>query len=177
MMQMLAAGGLPILTDGIRVPDENNPHGYFEFEPVKRPGGAAEWIGYARGKAVKVIYALLAELPASSNYRVIMMRRSLPEVISSQRAMLVRSGRRGADVSPAELAAIFESELARVDEWLSRQPNFATLSVRYTDCILNPVTAAEEVAGFVEVGQPLKFLDRVQMAAAVEPSLYRHRNR
>ena len=36
MMQMLAAGGLPALTDGERAADDSNPRGYFEYEPVKR---------------------------------------------------------------------------------------------------------------------------------------------
>ncbi|MCX7939873.1 MAG: hypothetical protein N2545_10625, partial [Thermoflexales bacterium] len=36
MMAMLAAGGIPPLTDNIRAPDQNNPKGYYEFERVKR---------------------------------------------------------------------------------------------------------------------------------------------
>ncbi len=35
MMQMLQAGGIELLTDGRRAPDENNPRGYFEHEAVK----------------------------------------------------------------------------------------------------------------------------------------------
>src|SRR5262250_1665588 len=35
MMQMLVAGGLPALTDGLRSADENNPRGYFEWQPAK----------------------------------------------------------------------------------------------------------------------------------------------
>jgi hypothetical protein len=35
MMQMLEAGGMPIVTDSIREPDEDNPRGYYEFEKVK----------------------------------------------------------------------------------------------------------------------------------------------
>lgn len=35
MMQMLAAGGYPCLIDGVRQADEDNPHGYFEFEKTK----------------------------------------------------------------------------------------------------------------------------------------------
>ena len=34
-MQMLVAGGIPALSDGLRTPDENNPKGYFEWEPAK----------------------------------------------------------------------------------------------------------------------------------------------
>src|SRR5246500_1454040 len=35
MMQMIVAGGIPALTDGPRTADENNPKGYFEWEPAK----------------------------------------------------------------------------------------------------------------------------------------------
>jgi hypothetical protein len=38
-MGMLQAGGVPLLTDGLRVPDGSNVGGYFELEAVKR--GAA----------------------------------------------------------------------------------------------------------------------------------------
>ena len=32
MMRMLEAGGIEVMTDNIRKADEDNPHGYFEFE-------------------------------------------------------------------------------------------------------------------------------------------------
>ena len=35
MMQMLEAGGVPVLTDGLRAADDDNPKGYYEFELVK----------------------------------------------------------------------------------------------------------------------------------------------
>ena len=35
LMQMLAAGGLGVLSDGLRESDEDNPLGYLEYEPVK----------------------------------------------------------------------------------------------------------------------------------------------
>ncbi|HEY5984333.1 MAG TPA: hypothetical protein VIU38_12760, partial [Anaerolineales bacterium] len=36
MMKMLAEGGLQVVTDAVRSADEDNPNGYFEFEPVKK---------------------------------------------------------------------------------------------------------------------------------------------
>jgi hypothetical protein len=34
MMQMLEAGGLPVLRDDVfRLPDERNPRGYYELKP------------------------------------------------------------------------------------------------------------------------------------------------
>jgi hypothetical protein len=35
MMQMLAAGGMPLLIDQERKPDIDNPRGYCEWEPAK----------------------------------------------------------------------------------------------------------------------------------------------
>src|SRR5579862_9614784 len=55
MMQMLQAGGLPLLTDGVRAPDESNPRGYFEHEAVKHSHNDVSWLDHANGKAVKVI--------------------------------------------------------------------------------------------------------------------------
>ena len=34
MMKMLEAGGLTIMTDGVREADEDNPRGYYELERV-----------------------------------------------------------------------------------------------------------------------------------------------
>jgi len=49
LMQMLAAGGMTILTDGRRAPDADNPRGYLEFEPVKRLLKDSKWLPEARG--------------------------------------------------------------------------------------------------------------------------------
>ena len=94
MMKMLIAGGLPALTDGLRVADENNPKGYFELEQVKQlPEGDTGWVQTARGKAVKVISYLLESLPGEVSYRVIFMQRDLDEVLLSQKRMLDRDGK------------------------------------------------------------------------------------
>ncbi|MCA9511706.1 MAG: hypothetical protein KC560_13435, partial [Myxococcales bacterium] len=34
-MQMLAAGGVPLLVDDARPPDASNPRGYLEYAPVR----------------------------------------------------------------------------------------------------------------------------------------------
>src|SRR5450432_3057856 len=96
MMQMLAAGGMPLLTDQIRAPDQDNPRGYFEFERVKQIKRDQAWLGSAVGKAVKIIHLLLYDLPPNRNYRVIFMRRNIEEVLISQRKMLQRTARQPA---------------------------------------------------------------------------------
>ena len=60
MMKMVEAGGIPPMTDALRAADEDNPRGYYEFERVKQMDkGDVAWVPEARGKAVKVISALL----------------------------------------------------------------------------------------------------------------------
>ena len=44
LMQMLAAGGMGVLSDALREPDEDNPRGYLEFEPVKNLLKDSTWL-------------------------------------------------------------------------------------------------------------------------------------
>jgi hypothetical protein len=171
MMQMLEAGGMPVLTDGVRASDVDNPRGYLEFEPVKRTGQDASWVAQARGRAVKVVYPLLRDLPRGYQYRVIMMRRDVSEVVRSQRAMLERSGRTGAAVGDSRMAEIFAEEMKSILGWLSRQVGFEVLEVNYRACL----QAADAVAASVNcfLGGAL---DESRMAGAVDATLYRQRS-
>lgn len=93
MMRMLEAGGMPILTDSIRSANQDNPLGYYEFEPVKGLAkGNSAWMPLAQGKAVKIISALLEYLPAGYNYKLVFMHRKMDEVVTSQRRMLSHRG-------------------------------------------------------------------------------------
>ena len=54
-MQMLHAGGVPVLTDSLRAADTDNPRGYLEFERVKQIKTDKSWLDDAAGKAVKIV--------------------------------------------------------------------------------------------------------------------------
>src|SRR5436190_6401634 len=90
MMRMLAQGGIPVLTDGFRQADQDNPLGYYEFEAVKRLDKDTSWLPDAYQKAVKIIYIFLYNLPPSHRYKVLFMKRNLKEVVASQKVMLRR---------------------------------------------------------------------------------------
>ncbi|MDQ2825048.1 MAG: sulfotransferase family protein, partial [Verrucomicrobiota bacterium] len=169
-MQMLSAGGLPVLTDEGRAADENNPRGYFEFEPVKRLRTDRSWLEQARGRAVKIIHLLIPELPTDGRfkYRVILMKRSLDEILVSQRVMLQRQGKPSADA--AVLRKIFQQQLLELESYLAGHITFSTLSVDYQSLIENPLCHVEEINSFLGGG-----LDVAPMARAVDPALYRQR--
>jgi len=171
IMQMLAAGGMPLLTDRIRQPDEDNPAGYYEFEPVKRTRNDGSWVPLATGKAVKVIYLLLMDLPLEYSYRVIFMRRNLDEVIRSQQTMLQRRGERGAALPPAEMKRIFQNQLEKIEAWLGKQPSFSVMFLDYGDVMNGPLAYAKKIRTFLE-----QELDVNAMAAVVRPELYRQRS-
>jgi hypothetical protein len=67
MMQMLAAGGMPVLTDSLRRPDIDNPRGYYEWEPAKSLPENPTLIDEAEGKAVKIISQLMPSNSSSWN--------------------------------------------------------------------------------------------------------------
>jgi len=170
MMQVLEAGGIPVLADDIREKDEDNPKGYYEFEPVKKTKEDPSWVSTAQGKAVKVVYRLIYDLPGEYPYRLIFMRRNIDEVLASQKVMLQRSGKRGAKVEDNKLAQLFKSELSEFDQWIVSQKNFSILSVHYKDMINSPKNQCERINSFLS-----GVLDVDASAAVVDPALYRKR--
>lgn len=170
MMKMLEAGGMEVLTDHIRKPDEDNPRGYYEFERVKQIEHDQGWLEDAGGRAVKMISALLKHLPPDYTYRVIFLRREMEEILASQRKMLERRGEEADAVSDEQMAELFERHLAQTMGWLGAQPNVEVLYVSYNEALAEPSAQAERVSRFLD-GK----LDAQRMAAVVDPALYRQR--
>lgn len=167
-MQMLAAGGLPVLADGVRPADAHNPKGYLEYAPVKALRRDASWLPDARGRAVKVVHALVSELPPGFDYRLVLVQRDLREVVASQEAMLPSP--RAGDLTPARLVEIFGAQLAELDAWLAQQPHFRVLRVGHATLLAEPQRVASDLAAFVGGG-----LDPEAMAAVVDPALHRQK--
>ena len=173
LMKMLDAGGLPVVTNGQRKADEDNPKGYFEVERIKSLARESDrsWLAEARGKGIKVISYLLRSLPGQFNYRVIFIRRDVEEVLASQKKMLTRRGETD-DTPPERMRELFEKDVRRAQQLLGHDPQFEVLEVRYTAVLARPHEEARRIAGFVGGG-----LDVEAMAAAVNPQLYRNRAR
>ena len=170
MMQMLSAGGIPPLTDEIRAADEDNPRGYLEFERVKQIKQDKTWLDDAAGKVVKMVHLLLYDLPQGRPYRVVFMRRNLDEVLASQRKMLARQGKAGAQLPDEHLCRVFEDQVKKVTSWLTTQPNVKSIEVTYHELIADPRGHAERLNEFLGGA-----LDVDAMVGAVDPNLYRNR--
>lgn len=171
MMRCLEAGGIPPISDGQRTADEDNPHGYFELEVAKQIKRDDSFLDRANGKSVKLIHLLITSLPVRHNYRVLLMRRSIDEVLASQAKMLARSGKKGGSVSSDALKKVFSKQLADVQTWLSTQPNVELLDVDYQAVIADPLASMTQIEQFLGGD-----LDVTGMASAVDPSLYRNRS-
>jgi hypothetical protein len=171
MMKMLEAGGIPVLTDHEREADEDNPKGYFEYERVKKlKEGDDAWLPQAKGKVVKVIAALLTDLPSSYEYEVIFMRRAMPEILASQRQMLIRRGENPDKVKDEDIAALFGKHLSKVIGWAKKQKNVRFMEVDYNVALKNAVPIIKKVNKFLGGD-----LDTEAMFAVVDPALYRQR--
>lgn len=169
-MKMLSAGGLSLIEDGVRTADEDNPKGYYEFERVKQIQQDKAWLEGARGKAVKMVGALLKHLPSTYCYKVIFMRRQIEEVLASQQKMLIRRGEATDTISDERLAELFSKHVAQIEEWVEGQSNIEVLYVDYRQVLDEPMNQALNTDRFLG-----KQLDMEAMAAVVDPGLYRQR--
>ena len=171
MMKMLEVGGIPPLTDHQRAADEDNPKGYYEFERVKKlKEGDYAWLEQAEGRAVKVISALLEHLPGDYRYRVLFMKRAMPEILASQREMLIRRGEDPKSVPDEEMAGLFNQHLAKLENWLEGQSNISVLYLNYNALLDDPRPYVDQINAFLGAG-----LDAGKMSAVVDPNLYRQR--
>jgi len=176
MMQMLEAGGLPVLKDDTFHPaDERNPRGYYELEAALGLGGEAyrtDWVSGARGKAVKVIAYQLKFLPSEFDYRVVFMRRRIAEVLaSSGEFKLLRAD---SPLSAREKVMAYKTEYALYEAWLLRQAHLSAIFVSYNDLLEDPAEPVAEVCAFLDA-PPAAALAAERVSAAIDPALYRNR--
>jgi hypothetical protein len=172
MMSMLVAGGIEVLTDHLRTPDDDNPVGYFELEDVKKLiEGEHGWLTGSNGKAVKVISTLLPYLPNGYPYRIIFMRRAMEEVLASQRKMLINRGENPDKVSDDQMAEMFQKDLQQSERWINSQAHATRIDINYKQLIANPRPLVAQTNSFLGDG-----LDEDKMLGVIDPSLYRQRS-
>ena len=176
MMQMLEAGGLPVLKDeSFRPTDARNPRGYYEIEDalsLGAEGKTTDWVADAAGKGVKVIAYHLQYLPSGFDYRVVFMRRRIAEVLASSGELQML--RTDSPLSEPDKVMAYKTEYALYEAWLLRQTHMRAVFVSYNDLLEDAAGPVAEVCAFLDA-PPAGPLQPKRMIAAIDPALYRNR--
>jgi predicted AlkP superfamily phosphohydrolase/phosphomutase/predicted negative regulator of RcsB-dependent stress response len=166
MMQMLDKGGLDILTDNDRKPDQSNPKGYYEYNPVMSIHRDNSWIPLAQNKGVKVVAPLLKFLDPKYRYKIIFMTRDLNEVVKSQQKMIGKD----TNTLPLALFEAYNKQLETVNRWKNKEPGVELIYIDYQEPLNDAPEVAKKIASFI--GLPL---DTANMVTCVDQSLYRNK--
>jgi len=165
MMQLINRTTIPVLSDGIREKDSNNPEGYYELEAVKGIVKDNSFLKEAVGKVVKIVAPLPQFLDTSLAYRVIFMRREIEEILRSQEKMLNKD-----QTSDREkFRTIYEMHLKKT--YLFFETNkIPYIDVYYKELIANPEKEVKRIIEFLEIKASWE-----DLANAVNPKLYRNK--
>lgn len=174
LMKMLEAGGMEIVTDGMRTADSDNPKGYYELEKVKTldKGLDNSWLREFRGRAIKIISYFLDNLPDDNKYKVIFIDRNIEEVMASQNKMLVNRNNPVSEDAAAEKLIIrnFEKHLCKIKNTVLKKPWFDVLYIKHNEVLADPQEEAGKINSFLGGG-----LNEEKMVCVVDPNLYRNR--
>ena len=176
MMQMLAAGGLPPMTDNERAADIDNPRGYFEWEAIKQIAKEPELLDdpAVEGRAIKCVSMLLPKLPEHHHYKVIFMTRPIEEVIASQEKMKTRLGTAGATLEPEQLERGLRAHRDETLKWLKQARHIDVMEVEYPALVCDPQSMVPHLIEFL--GKD-RLTSAENMAGVVDPALYRRKQR
>ncbi len=170
MMKMLEKGGLEVLTDKVREPDEDNPKGYYEYERVKELPEETGWLEDAKGKVVKVLGELIKHVPEGYDYKVIFMEREIDEVVESQEKMLKRKGMDTGERSKEEMKRTLTEYSRILKRRMNSHPDMDVLYVSYNDIVSFPKPVIESISVFLGGS-----LDTDKMMSVIDECLYRNR--
>ncbi|MBN1968410.1 MAG: sulfotransferase [Candidatus Delongbacteria bacterium] len=169
MMQILEKGGLEILTDNLRVADENNMKGYYEFEKVKSLMKDNSWLFEAEDKVVKIIAQLLNFLPDKFQFRILFMTRDLNEIVKSQTKMIKNLGNKSA-LNTDVLKNTFTKQVDSILQKLEKLENVSFTVVNFNELIANPDAELKKIIEFIP---ELKNLN--ELISIIDNNLYRER--
>ncbi len=171
-MQILRAAGMPVMHDGKRAADEDNPEGYWEWDEIRSLRQRPEIIEQAEGKTIKVVSALLPSLPPRHRYRIVFMRRPIEEIVASQAKMLERRGESPA--APVEkLIDLQQAHLTRLLGQLRRNPRIDLLEIDYPTLVRDPLHELHRLRAFLG---PAFQADPEDLVGVVRPALHRNRS-
>jgi hypothetical protein len=165
MMQLFSKSGIPILSDGLREKDINNPEGYYELEAVKGIVKDNSFLKDAVGKVVKIVAPLPMFLDKNFKYRVVFMRRDMDEILRSQEKMLSKD-----QTSEREkFRTIYEFHLNKTYKFF-KENSIPYIDINYKELVAEPENEISKLIEFCDIKTPLE-----ELAIVVKPELYRNR--
>jgi predicted AlkP superfamily phosphohydrolase/phosphomutase/tetratricopeptide (TPR) repeat protein len=170
MMQMLRAAGMEIMHDGKRKADEDNLEGYWEWEEIKTLKKNPRLIEQADGKVIKVISALLPQLPPRHQYRIIFMLRPVAEVVDSQWKMLARSGQNPLS-EKQHLIETQETHLKQTLAQFRQRKDVQLIEIDYPTMVSDPDLQLDSLKTFLGDSAP----NPDQLTIAIRPDLHRNK--
>jgi len=165
MMQVLQAAGIPIAFDDSRLPDKNNPNGYFELEGgriIKKLMDGDYSLDIYKGKFIKITSYGLQYLP-KGKYKIIYMERDIHEIIDSM----------------SEMAGIhydnrITQTLSKLNEYMketiTKRENTNTIFINYNEFMRDPDEDLHMIAKFLNLN-----VNYVSMKSIIDKKLYRIR--
>ncbi len=169
VMQMLNAGGMPLLIDEGRPADDHNPRGYYEFEPVKRIETDTSWLPQAYGKAVKIVIPLVRVIAGMDVHAtVLLVMRDLNAVLASQKRMIEADGGVVPPDEQDQLRVVFQTEQAQARALLNANRHQKLVVLTYEAILENPLREANRIAQALPA-----CVDAAAMAAVVDLTLNR----
>lgn len=165
LMQILEAGGFPVVYDDKRKADIHNPKGYYEVEGGKiissLENGGIDFKQYF-GKALKITSYGLVYLPPG-NYKVIYIERDLNEIVLSMDKMAE---------SPIDRKEMAEA-LFKLNEnskyLLDNSKDIKVLYIQHRNLFTNPDTELKKISEFVGG------IDIEKAKSVIDQKLYRNR--
>jgi len=169
LMQILQAGGIPIVYDDkLRPPDENNPKGYYELEGGKIINKLIDGtfsLEDFKGKFIKITAYGLKYLPPG-NYKIIYSERNIEEILDSMEKM---AGVK--DKNREETKKSFIKLNNMIKDYIVNREDIDLLLVNYNYILLDPKTNVAKIKEFLTL--PDIVLDK--MIGNVDKKLYRQR--
>ena len=183
-MRMLESCGIPIIQDGFKQPDENNPHGYYETRDVYLIHNQnLSVLDNSDSKAIKILPPTIVQhLPDDRQFKTIFLLRDPLEVSKSfYKYHVYRSTLRENPIIQTEeeyLTHFLPDHLRRISiakEWVNTHANFDVLWVEHNSLMNTPLVETTRICEFLSTDLPQYTYNPAAMAALVDLSLYRER--
>jgi hypothetical protein len=183
-MRMLESCGIPIIQDGFKQPDTQNPNGYYETRQVyAMNNGNFDVLNDSDGKAVKILPPTIVQhMPNDRQFKTIFLLRDPLEVSKSfYKYHVHRATLKEGTVMQTEeqyLSHFIPDHLRRINtakEWVNTHSNFDVLWVEHNALMNTPLVETRRICEFLSTDFPQYTYDPAAMAALVDLNLYTQR--